>query len=131
MGNKRRGDTDAPAAADDERTGADERYSSPPCLLGELDAAGAGYLTRAERITLWQTVLATAVARRCQPLARLARQALSAYGVDARAGAQDALCWSSLQNALADALLRLPDGAELDAACAMHEHVQASHADPP
>lgn len=129
MSAKRRGQTHPPSAAEEDGA-ADQRYSSPPCLLGELDAAGAGYLTRAERITLWQTVFGTAVARRCQPLARLARQALSACGVDARAGAQDALSWNELQSALADACLRLPDGAELDTARAMHEHVQASHAAP-
>jgi len=130
MNAKHRGQTQAPVAADDERPAEDGRYSSPPCLLGELDAAGAGYLTRAERITLWQTVLSTAAAARCEPLARLARQALSASGAEAHPRADDAVCWNSLRDALADALLRLPDGGELDAARAMHEHVQAAHAAP-
>lgn len=108
-------------------TTAQHRYASPPCLLGELDAASAGYLSRPERILLysraWQA--ADGISPSHESLRELSRRALERLGTGPQQTPVAEESWDSLDAALADALLRIDDDTELQIICSMRTRIEA------
>lgn len=105
----------------------DHGFSSPPCLLGELDEFTAGYWNAAQRGAFYMRVLRAADTLGCATLKDGAAAALCALGSEPSCGATEALCWSALDALLADAELRIRQPDELERLAAMRTHIARHH----
>lgn len=103
-------------------------YSSPACLLGELDDFTAGYWNRAQRAAFYGKVWRAARGLNCAALQRQAQEALQELGEAAAAGAAETACWQGLDALLADATLRIRQDEEVARLEAMRRHIARHHA---
>lgn len=106
----------------------DNGFSSPPCLLGELDEFTAGYWNEEQRGALYARVLQAAGTLGCATLEHGAASALQALGIGPVSGSAEGVCWEGVDALLADAELRIRQPDELQRLAAMRAHIARHHA---